>query len=76
MKYKKRKLCKILSGAILRYSCAGDIKVILENTESPTEQKIIKGYAFYIENLGEDLGRLIEEYIMDRLSNGPNRDSL
>jgi hypothetical protein len=76
MKCKKRRLCKILSGAVLRYCCAGNVKAILDHTESLNEQRVIKGYAFYIENLGEDLGRLVEEYIMDRLSNGPDRDSL
>jgi hypothetical protein len=76
MKCKKRKLSRILSAAVLHYCCVGEIKAVLDHTESLNDQRVIKGYAFYIENLGEDLGRLIEEYIMDRLSNGPNRDSL
>ena len=60
----------------MSYCCSGNLKTIIENTESRNEQRVIKGYAFYIENLGEDLGRLIEEYIMSRLNNGPNKDSL
>lgn len=67
---KKRKLSRTLANATLSYCCGGDLKTYMENC-TPSEREAIDGYSFYVEGLGDDLGNLLEEYILERLDRGP-----
>ena len=70
MKLKKRKLSRTLANATLSYYCAGELVTFMKNCSS-SEREAVNGYSFYIEGLGTDLIDLVEKYIMERLSRGP-----